>query len=147
MVGIPVILEARGLFHVYLLLDSSVEEGALHVHLKQIKRVVSSIGRKMLIDSSLVIGAKVSSKSKPMTWAYPFAISRALFLVTTSFSSCLLRNTHLVPTTFCFGRGTRLHTSFLLKLLSYSCVANTQSGSCKAPSTLKGSIEEINEYC
>jgi hypothetical protein len=45
MVGIPVILEARGLFHVHLLLDWSVEEGALHVHLKQLKRVVSGIGQ------------------------------------------------------------------------------------------------------
>jgi hypothetical protein len=25
----------------------------------------------------------------------------------------------------CFGHGTRLHTSFLLKLLSSSCMANT----------------------
>jgi hypothetical protein len=34
MVGILVILKARGLFHVYLLLDWPVEESALHVHLK-----------------------------------------------------------------------------------------------------------------
>jgi hypothetical protein len=30
-------------------------------------------------------------------------------------------------------------------LLSSSCMANTQSGSCEAFSTLKGSIEETNE--
>jgi hypothetical protein len=37
VVVIPVILEARGLFHIYFLLDWSIEEGALHVHLKQLK--------------------------------------------------------------------------------------------------------------
>jgi hypothetical protein len=45
MVRIPVILEAKGLLHVHLLLDWSIEEGALHVHLKQLKRMVSSIGQ------------------------------------------------------------------------------------------------------
>jgi malate/lactate dehydrogenase len=45
MVGIPVILEAKGLFYIHLLLDWSVEEGALKVHLKQLKRVVTSIGQ------------------------------------------------------------------------------------------------------
>jgi hypothetical protein len=45
VVRIPVILEARGLFHIYFLLDWSIEEGALHVHLKQLKRVMSSIGQ------------------------------------------------------------------------------------------------------
>jgi hypothetical protein len=30
MVGIPIILKARGLFHVYLLLDWPIEESALH---------------------------------------------------------------------------------------------------------------------
>jgi hypothetical protein len=44
-VGIPVILKDRGLFYLHLLLDWSIEEGALHVHLKQLKRVVSSIGQ------------------------------------------------------------------------------------------------------
>jgi hypothetical protein len=44
MVGIPVILKARGLFHVYLLLDWPIEESALHIHLEQLKRMVSSIG-------------------------------------------------------------------------------------------------------
>jgi hypothetical protein len=34
MVGIPVILKARGLFHVYLLLDWPIEESAIYVHLK-----------------------------------------------------------------------------------------------------------------
>jgi hypothetical protein len=34
MVGIPFILKARGLFHVYLLLNWPVEESALYVHLK-----------------------------------------------------------------------------------------------------------------
>jgi hypothetical protein len=37
MVGIPVILEARGLFYIYFLLDWSIKEGTLHVHLKQLK--------------------------------------------------------------------------------------------------------------
>jgi hypothetical protein len=44
MVGVPVILKARGLFHVYLLLDWPIEESALHIHLKQPERVVSGIG-------------------------------------------------------------------------------------------------------
>jgi hypothetical protein len=44
MVGIPVILKARGLFHVYLLLDWPIEESALHVHLEQPKGMVSGIG-------------------------------------------------------------------------------------------------------
>jgi hypothetical protein len=44
MVGIPVILKAMGLFHVYLLLDWPVEESALHIHLEQPKGVVSNIG-------------------------------------------------------------------------------------------------------
>jgi hypothetical protein len=34
VVGIPVILKAKGLFHVYLLLDWPIEESALYVHLK-----------------------------------------------------------------------------------------------------------------
>jgi hypothetical protein len=44
-VGIPVILEASVLFHVHLLHDWSFEKGAFHVHLKQLKGVVSSIGQ------------------------------------------------------------------------------------------------------
>jgi hypothetical protein len=44
MVEIPVILEARGLLHIHLPLDWSVEEGALHVHLKQLKGMVRNIG-------------------------------------------------------------------------------------------------------
>jgi hypothetical protein len=43
MVGISVILKAMRLFHVDFLLDWSIQEGALHVHLKPLKRVVSSI--------------------------------------------------------------------------------------------------------
>jgi hypothetical protein len=53
IVEIPTILKARGLFHVYLLLDWSIEEGALHVHLKKLKRVVSSIYRP--IKSELIL--------------------------------------------------------------------------------------------
>ena len=68
-----------------------------------------------------------------------------MFLVTTPFSSCLLRNTHLVPTIFWLGRGTKCHTSFLMKLLSSSCIANTQSESLNASSTLYGSIEDTKE--
>jgi hypothetical protein len=45
MIGIPVILEARGLLHIHFLLDWPVEESALHVHLKQLKRMVSTIGQ------------------------------------------------------------------------------------------------------
>jgi hypothetical protein len=45
VVGIPVILEARGLFHIHFLFDWSIKEGALHVHLKQLKRMVSNIGQ------------------------------------------------------------------------------------------------------
>jgi hypothetical protein len=45
VVGIPVIFKARGLSYVYLLLDWSIEEGVVHVHLKKLKRVVSSIGQ------------------------------------------------------------------------------------------------------
>jgi hypothetical protein len=37
MVEIPVILKARGLFHVYLLLDWTIEESALHIYLEQPK--------------------------------------------------------------------------------------------------------------
>jgi hypothetical protein len=44
MVGIPVILKARGLFHVYLLLEWPIEESALYVHLEQPKGMVSGIG-------------------------------------------------------------------------------------------------------
>jgi hypothetical protein len=44
MVGIPVILEARGLLHIHLLLDWPIEESALHVHLIELKGMVSSIG-------------------------------------------------------------------------------------------------------
>jgi hypothetical protein len=44
MVGIPIVLKARGLFHVYLLLDWSIKETALYVHLEQPERMVSSIG-------------------------------------------------------------------------------------------------------
>jgi hypothetical protein len=45
MVGIHVILEVRKLIHVDFLLDRSIQRGALHVHLKMLKRVVSSIGQ------------------------------------------------------------------------------------------------------
>jgi hypothetical protein len=34
VVEIPVILEARGLFHIHFFLDWSIKEGTLHVHLK-----------------------------------------------------------------------------------------------------------------
>jgi hypothetical protein len=44
MVGVSFILKARGLLHVYLLLDWPVEEGALHIHLEQPERMVSGIG-------------------------------------------------------------------------------------------------------
>jgi hypothetical protein len=44
VVGIPVVLKAMGLFHVYLLLDWSIEESTLHVHLEQLKIMVGSIG-------------------------------------------------------------------------------------------------------
>jgi hypothetical protein len=73
------------------------------------------------------------------------AISRALFLVTTLCSSCLLRNTHFVPTTFWLGCGTKCHTSFLVNLLSSSCIATTQSGSLSASSIMYGSIEDTKE--
>jgi hypothetical protein len=43
VIGIPVILKAKGFFHIHFLLDWSIQEGALYVHLKQLKRVVSSI--------------------------------------------------------------------------------------------------------
>jgi hypothetical protein len=45
MVGIPVILKASGLFHVYLLLDWPTEESALYIHLEQAKGMVSGIVR------------------------------------------------------------------------------------------------------
>jgi hypothetical protein len=38
VVGIPGILKAKGLFHVYLLLDWPIEESALHVHLTYIEK-------------------------------------------------------------------------------------------------------------
>jgi hypothetical protein len=44
MVGIPVILKARGLLHVHLLLDWLIDEGALYVPLIKVKGMVSSIG-------------------------------------------------------------------------------------------------------
>ena len=107
MVGLPVILEARGLFHVYLLLDWSIKEDALHVHLEQLKGMVSRRSKSLLKIQTCDLGITFCQKS-------------SLVLVITPCSSCLLWNTHLVPTTFCFGRGTRLQTSFLLKLLSSS---------------------------
>jgi hypothetical protein len=51
----------------------------------------------------------------------------------------------LVPATFYFGLSTKDHTLLLLKLLSSSYMATTQSGSHSASSTLKGSNEETNE--
>jgi hypothetical protein len=44
MVGIPFILEVRGLLHVHLLLDWPIEEGALWIHLKELKGMVNNIG-------------------------------------------------------------------------------------------------------
>ena len=44
MVGVPIILEVRGLFHVHLLLDWPIKESALYVHLKQPEGMVSGIG-------------------------------------------------------------------------------------------------------
>jgi hypothetical protein len=78
VVRIPVILKARGLFHIYFLLDWSIEEGTFHVHLKQLKQVVSNIANNMRIDSSLATGAKVSSKSKPVTWCRRFETGGSL---------------------------------------------------------------------
>jgi hypothetical protein len=49
------------------------------------------------------------------------------------------------PTTFLLGCGTKCHTSFIVKLLSSSCIANTQSESFSASSTLYGSIEDTKE--
>jgi hypothetical protein len=54
MVGIPVILKSRGLFHVYLLLDWSIEESALHVHLEQLKGMVSDIGQLIKFELTLI---------------------------------------------------------------------------------------------
>jgi hypothetical protein len=45
MVRIPVILEARGLLHTHIFLDWSIEESALHIHLKQLKGMVRNIGQ------------------------------------------------------------------------------------------------------
>jgi hypothetical protein len=56
-----------------------------------------------------------------------------------------LWNSHLVPTTFWLGRETKCHTSFLVKLLSFSYIATTQSGSLSASSILHGSIEDTKE--
>jgi hypothetical protein len=44
MVEIHVILEARGLLHVHLIVDWPIEESIFHVHLIELKRVVSSAG-------------------------------------------------------------------------------------------------------
>jgi hypothetical protein len=43
MVGVPVILKARGLFHVHLILDCPIEKSAIHIHLKNLKGMVSRI--------------------------------------------------------------------------------------------------------
>jgi hypothetical protein len=48
----------------------------------------------------------------------------------------------MIPTTFWLGRVIKCHTSFLVKFLSSSCIATTQSGSLNASSTLYGSIED-----
>jgi hypothetical protein len=42
MIRIHVVLEARWLLHVDFLLDQSIKEGTLHVHLKQLKVMVST---------------------------------------------------------------------------------------------------------
>jgi hypothetical protein len=44
MVGVPIILEARGLLHVHLLHNWPIEESALHIHLKKLEGKVSIIG-------------------------------------------------------------------------------------------------------
>jgi hypothetical protein len=38
MVGIPVILKARGLLQIHLLLDWPIEESTIHVHLIELKK-------------------------------------------------------------------------------------------------------------
>jgi hypothetical protein len=43
MVRVPEILEARGLFHIHLLLDWPIEESTFQVHLKKLEGMVSSI--------------------------------------------------------------------------------------------------------
>jgi hypothetical protein len=45
------------LLNIDLLLDWSIEEGTFHVHLIELKAMVSSIGSKMRIDSILATGA------------------------------------------------------------------------------------------
>jgi hypothetical protein len=44
MVEVPIILEARGSLYIHLLLDWPIEKGAIHAHLKKVKRMVSNIG-------------------------------------------------------------------------------------------------------
>jgi hypothetical protein len=104
MIRILFIFKARRFFHIDFLFDRSVQEGTLDVHLIKLEIIVSSI------DKGLATGAKVSSKSKPLTCEYPFATSLSFFLVTTPYSSCLIQNTHLLSTIFCFDLSTKNHT-------------------------------------
>ena len=91
---------------------------------------------------------KVSPKSKPSTWENPFATSLALFLTITPWSSCLFLNTHFVPMILASCGGfSRVQTSLRVKLLSSSCMAFTQSGSCSASSIQVGSTQETKEWC
>src|SRR6266498_3494619 len=75
-------------------------------------------------------------------------MSLALLRTTTSCLSSLFLNTHLVLMMFLpFGLSTSSHTSFLVKLFNSSCIAMTQSYSCKASSTFLGSIQETKATC
>ena len=74
-------------------------------------------------------------------------IGRDLLRMTWPSSSCLLQNTHLVPLMLWLlsGFSTNVHTWFLSKLCSSSCIVFIQSGSSNASSTFIGSMLEMNE--
>jgi len=56
--------------------------------------------RRILMDSNLAMGAKVSSKFIPSIRVYPWATRRVLFLTTVPCPSDLFLKIHLVPMIF-----------------------------------------------
>jgi hypothetical protein len=57
MVRVLTIFKVERLLNRDLFLDRAIEEGTLHVHLIQLKAMVSSIGKQLRIDSGLATGA------------------------------------------------------------------------------------------
>lgn len=75
----------------------------------------------ILIVASFTIGEKVSWKSRPWHWLYPFSTRRALYLLMLPSVFSFILNTHLLPMIdLLTGRGTKIQVLLLTKALYFA---------------------------